>query len=85
MTTHNAAMPLSFMSTGQTAVLSEICAGQAVRQRLTALGLIAGMTVRVIQNDSAGPLILAVAHVSRLAIGRGMAQQIMVTPLAGGS
>ena len=48
-----------------------------MKRRLADLGLNAGMTVKVINGISQGPLILAVKD-SRLAIGRGMAEQIIV-------
>jgi ferrous iron transport protein A len=48
-----------------------------MRKRLADLGLNLGMTVRVIQRDRHGPLILAVKD-ARLALGRGMAHKIMV-------
>lgn len=73
-------MPLSFVNAGDTVSLIEIRAGDRLRRRLNALGLNVGMTVRVVQSDMSGPMILAVANDSRLAIGHGMAQKIMVTP-----
>ena len=39
------------------------------------------MPVRVVQADASGAIILAVKNDSRLALGRGMAHKIFVTPL----
>lgn len=70
--------PLTFATRGQTVALTEIRAGGKLRQRLGDLGLNIGMSVRVVQDDHCGPVILAVKNDARLAIGRGMAQKIMV-------
>lgn len=85
MNNHNAVetYPLTFASRGETVMLSEIRAGNRVRQRLAELGLTLGMEVRIVQGDLNGPVILAVKNDTRLAIGRGMAQKIVVTPLKG--
>jgi ferrous iron transport protein A len=71
-------MPLSFAAIGETVTLAEVRAGERLRRRLGDLGLNIGMSVRVVQNDSCGQMILAVTNDSRLAIGRGMAIKIMV-------
>lgn len=70
--------PLTFANRGETVILTQVLAGNRLRQRLGDLGLNIGMKVRVIQDDGSGPVILAVQNDSRLAIGRGMAQKIMV-------
>lgn len=75
----NQTMPLSFVNVGETVQLTEIRAGSRLRKRLNALGITVGMNVRVVQGASSGPMILAVANDSRLALGHGMAQKIMVT------
>jgi len=71
--------PLTFALPGEAVVLREIRAGDRLRKRLHALGLNIGMTVRVVQSATSGPLILAVTNDARLAIGYGMAQKIMVS------
>jgi Fe2+ transport system protein FeoA len=73
-------MMLSMVVTGETVVLLKIAAGRRLRRRLADLGLTVGMEVRMVQNHFAGPVILAVKHDSRLAIGRGMAAKIQVCP-----
>ena len=70
-------MPLAMVSPGEEVRLVAIRGGQRMRKRLADLGLNVGMTVRVMQRDGHGPLILAVKD-SRLALGRGMAQRIMI-------
>lgn len=76
--------PLAFADNGETVKLTEIHAGRKLRKRLSELGLAIGMTVRVVQANTAGPLILAVQNDTRLAIGRGMAQKILVKHIHGG-
>lgn len=71
--------PLTFANNGETLYLTEIRAGQKLHQRLCDLGLTIGMSVRVVQSSGCGPMILAVKNDARIAIGRGMAQKIMVS------
>ena len=73
-------MPLAMVSPGEQVRLLAINGGQRLRKRLADLGLNLGVTVRVLQRDARGPLILAVKD-SRLALGRGMAHKIMVEPI----
>lgn len=70
-------MPLAMVAPGEEVRLTAIRGGRRLRKRLADLGLNLGMTVRVIQRDRHGPLILAVKD-GRLALGRGMAHKIMV-------
>lgn len=70
-------MPLAMVAPGEEVRLTAIRGGRRMRRRLADLGLNLGLTVRVIQRDGHGPLILAVKD-SRLALGRGMAHKIMV-------
>ena len=72
-------MPLAMVCPGEDVQLIAIRGGQRMRKRLADLGLNVGMTVRVMQHNHHGPLILAVKD-SRLAVGRGMAHKIMVQP-----
>ena len=73
-----ASQPLSSVRPGQTVELVAIGECRRLRKRLADLGLNTGVSVRVVQNSFAGPLILAVREDARLAIGRGMARKIMV-------
>jgi len=63
---------------GQPLVLVKIEGGKNVTRRLIELGLTPGVKLRLIQ-DSGGPVILAVRD-SRIALGRGMANRIFVSP-----
>ncbi|HSG25224.1 MAG TPA: FeoA family protein [Anaerolineales bacterium] len=63
---------------GQPLLLVKIDGGKDVTRRLIELGLTPGVKLRLIQ-DSGGPVILAVRD-SRIALGRGMANKIIVSP-----
>jgi ferrous iron transport protein A len=73
-------MPLALASTGTPLRLHAVGGGQRLRQRLADLGLTPGVVLRLVQNDPSGPLIVAMRDDARLALGRGMAAQIMVEP-----
>lgn len=53
--------------------------GHRLVHRLNHMGLIAGVPVKVLQNNAPGPVIVAVKD-SRLCLGRGVANKIMVNP-----
>jgi Fe2+ transport system protein FeoA len=69
---------LAAVPAGETVVLTHIDGCGRLRKRLADLGLNVGMPVRVMRNNKFGPLILAVKHDTRLALGRGMACKIHV-------
>ncbi|MCB9136940.1 MAG: ferrous iron transport protein A [Caldilineaceae bacterium] len=73
-------MPLCMAGRGETVCIHEIQGGRQLRQRLLDLGLNHGSTVRLVKNEMPDPLILAVKEDGRLALGRSMAQRILVTP-----
>lgn len=68
--------PLTMAKRGQPVRLARITAGRKLTHRLTELGLTPGVNFEVL-HDHGGPLLLAVRD-SRLALGRGMASQILV-------
>lgn len=76
------AMPLSMASQGQTVTITQVNGSHVLRQRLLDLGLNLGARVHVVKNEMSGPLILAVKEDGRLALGRGMTQHVLVTPVA---
>jgi len=63
---------------GQPVRLVRIDGGKKLTRRLIELGLTPGVRLRVLQ-DSGGPVILAVRD-SRIALGRGMAEKLVVCP-----
>lgn len=70
-------MPLTLASVGEEVCLVDIRGGQELRKRLADLGFNIGMTLRIVQKDVNGPMILAVKD-SRMVLGRGMAQKVIV-------
>ena len=72
-------MPLGLAATGQTVTIQSIRGSRKLKGRLQDLGLNTGAEIRIIQNHISSPLILAVKEDSRLALGRGMAQKILVS------
>jgi ferrous iron transport protein A len=73
------AMPLSFMSTGETAELVDIHGTADFRKRMADLGLTVGTRVRVVQNAPDAPTILAFRDDARLALGHGVSHKLIVT------
>lgn len=72
-------MPLALAQPGESVKLVALHGGQQMRKRLADLGLTLDMPLRVVQGNGGGPLIVAVKD-TRLALGRGMAHNIMVEP-----
>jgi len=72
-------LPLSLASPGQNLRIVEIQQRESVRQRLAALGLSRGASIRILQSNPGSPLIVAVKSDSRLVIGLGTAHHILVT------
>jgi len=70
-------MTLANANIGEHVRLVAIQGGTHLRRRLADLGLNMGMTVEIINHIQNGPMILSVKD-SRLAIGRGMAEKIIV-------
>jgi Fur family transcriptional regulator, ferric uptake regulator len=71
-------MPLSSAKAGEEVYVRDIAGGADVRSRLTSMGFKAGDRLEVINNDGAGRMIVGCGD-SRVAIGRGMAEKIIVS------
>lgn len=69
-------MPLTMLSPGKEAVVEACRAKETTKKFLEGLGIIPGVTILVISEFS-GNLIVAIKG-SRLALNRGVAQQVMV-------
>ncbi len=70
-------MPLAAVKPGKRVFIIGLTAGDGLRGRLAALGLVPGAQVEVITNSARGPFIISVKG-SRIVLGHGMAQKIMV-------
>lgn len=74
-------MPLTMLAPGHRARVSEVReSGRGIKRRLTAMGIAPGVEISVLASQG-GPVLLRVGQ-NRIAIGRGMAHRVMVTPLA---
>ena len=73
-------MPLSMANKDKLLKITNIVGGRNVKQRLSALGLYPGSVIKMVTNDFGGPLIIEVNN-SKIAIGRGMAQKILVSEI----
>ena len=69
-------MPMSFAPIGSTVEVVNILMGQTLNKKLMEMGLSTGSQIQIVKNDG-GQLILGVAG-SKLALGQGMGQKIMV-------
>ena len=70
-------MVLSRIDQGKEVTLLDIEGGRGARSKLYSMGLVPGVKLTVLNRNGAGPIMIAVKD-SRLAIGRGMAQKIIV-------
>ena len=70
-------MPLTIIQAGRRVRLVAVNAGQGLEGRLSAMGLVPGVEIEILRNSLHGPFLIAVKG-SRIMLGRGMAQKIMV-------
>ena len=70
-------IPLPMLRPGVEATLVAIRGGGRLRGRLADMGLVPGVRVRLLTNSDWGRVVVASGE-TRLALGRGMAQKIMV-------
>jgi Fur family ferric uptake transcriptional regulator len=71
-------MPLAMANSREQIVIREITVGSSKQRELQDMGLRTGNTIEVINNTGRGRIILAHGQ-TRIAIGRGIAQKIMVS------
>lgn len=72
-------MPLAMASPGERVRVEKLTGGHAAKRQLEELGLNLGVEVEVISANG-GPMVLAVKG-TRLAMGRGVAQKVLVSQL----
>lgn len=70
-------MPLNFVSIGKYAEVNSVMGGEMMCKKLMEMGVNKGSLIEIVKNDS-GPLIIKIGE-TRLALGRGMAQKVMVS------
>ena len=69
--------PLSKVQAGETVKLVGIEAGRGLNSRLASMGLVPNVKITVVNNSQPGPFVISVRN-SKMMLGRGMAQKIMV-------
>ena len=70
-------MVLSRIDPGAEVILIDIEGGRGLRSKLYSMGLVPGVNLKILNGNGSGPVMIAVKD-SRLAIGRGMAEKIIV-------
>lgn len=70
-------MPLTIVPEGKRVRIITVNAGQGRQGMLAAMGLVPGVEIEVLRNSGHGPFLIAVKG-SRIMLGRGIAQKIMV-------
>ncbi|MBN1804964.1 MAG: ferrous iron transport protein A [Sedimentisphaerales bacterium] len=68
---------LSQIAEGKTVIITGINAGFGLKNRLTAMGLLPNVQIKVINNHHPGPFVVN-AKGGKIALGRGMADKILV-------
>ena len=73
-------IPLSNIKTGQKVKLIRVDAGEGLKSRLAALGMVPDVQITIINKDRPGPFVVSFKG-SRIALGRVMTEKIMVRPI----
>jgi ferrous iron transport protein A len=74
------AFPLGMASEGEMVKIVTITGGKNLAKRLLTLGLVEDTQVQLLQKQSGNGIVIACGE-TRLALGLGMAQKIMVVPV----
>ena len=72
--------PLGEIKAGSTVQIVRIDSGHSLNNRLAAMGLLKNTEMKIVRNDGAGQIIVAVKG-SKIILGRGMSHKIFVTRL----
>ena len=75
-------MPLAMAKPGERLVIKDITGGSGARMRLLSMGLRLKDEIEIVTNPRQGQIVVAVGF-KRFALGRGLAQKIMVQPAEG--
>lgn len=74
---NEALMPLAMAGLGRDVTIAGIDAGRGLNQRLADMGLLPGVSVRIVSDSISGPFVVALKEM-RIVLGRGMANKILV-------
>jgi Fe2+ transport system protein FeoA len=73
----NGSIPLAMASSGKLLTVTGINAGWGLQRRLADMGLTPGVQIQVMNGKCAGPVLIDLRG-SRVGLGRGVAQKILV-------
>jgi len=73
----NEGMPLAMARPGELLRVIGVRAGWGLQRRLVDMGLTPGVQIRVMNSQTSGPVLIDLRG-SRVALGRGVAQKILV-------
>jgi len=76
----NQGMPLAMARPGELVTVTGIRAGRGLQRRLADMGLTPGVQIRVINSGASGPVLIDLRG-TRVALGRGIAQKIVVNKI----
>jgi len=76
-------LPLAMINPSEEATVTEIRGGRGLVQKLADMGLTPGVKIRVISSNKPGPILIDIRG-SRLVLGHGVAQKVMVDLTAHG-
>jgi Fur family ferric uptake transcriptional regulator len=76
----HARLSLAMLRPGERAAIREIAGGSGARLRLMSMGLKEGDKVEAIANNGGGQVVVACGG-ARMALGRGLAEKVLVEPL----
>ena len=79
----NQLMPLAMACPGEEVQVVNIKAGWGLNRRLADMGLTPGVSISIINSQQPGPVLINLRG-CRLALGRGVAQKIMVKEVGNG-
>ncbi len=74
----NRLIPLSMVDKNKEVTVVGINAGRGLQSRLFSLGIIPGVTIKVLNNSGPGPVIISIKD-TRIVLGWGVAQKIIVS------
>ncbi len=69
--------PLTYVKNGEIVEVIKLTGGKYFVDKLTNIGIYPGTKLRIVSDGEYGPMIIAVGE-TRIGLGRGMAQKILV-------
>ena len=76
----NQGMSLAMARPGELVTVTGIRAGRGLQRKLTDMGLTPGVQIRVINSGASGPVLIDLRE-TRIALGHGIAQKIVVNKI----